>query len=37
MRKLADFFSTWWLYAKYHNPVYAARIAYGIVYRNLPF
>jgi hypothetical protein len=35
--KLAEFYKVFALYAK-HNPIArSARIAYGIVYRGLPF
>ena len=37
MKKLADFFTTWRLYAKHHNPIYAARMAWGIAIKQLPF
>lgn len=37
MKKLADFLSVFRLYAKHHSPVYAARMAWGIAFRSLPF
>ena len=37
MTRLREFFSVWRLYSKHHNPIYAARLAFGIAYRNLPF
>lgn len=37
MAKLKDFYSIWRLYAKHHNPIYAARLAFGIAFRGLPF
>lgn len=37
MKRLSDFFTTWRLYCKHHNPIYAARLAYGIAFRGLPF
>lgn len=37
MSRLLDFYRVFRLYAK-HNPItYAARIAYGIAFRGLPF
>jgi hypothetical protein len=32
-----EFFRVFRLYARHHNPIYAARIAHQIVYRGLPF
>lgn len=37
MKALAEFFAVWRLYRKHHNPIYAARIAFGIAFRRLPF
>lgn len=37
MTRIADFFRVWRMYARHHNPIYAARIAYGIAFRGLPF
>mgnify|MGYP003655732243 CR=1 FL=1 len=37
MKRLSDFFSTWRLYCKHHSLIYAARRAYGIAFRGLPF
>ena len=37
MKKLSDFFAVFRLYAKHHSPLYAARLAYGITFRGLPF
>lgn len=37
MKALANFVAVWWLYRKHHSPVYAARIAFGIAFRRLPF
>ena len=37
MKRLSDFFATWRLYCKHHSPIYAARLAYGIAFRGLPF
>lgn len=37
MSRLRDFVAVYRLYAKHHHPAYAARIAYGIVFRGLPF
>jgi hypothetical protein len=37
MSKIIEFVSVFWLYAK-HNPINrAARIAYGIAFKGLPF
>ena len=35
--RLIEFIKVWRLYARHHSIVYAARIAYGIAYRGLPF
>lgn len=37
MRRLAEFLQVYRLYAKHHSPIYAARIAYGITFKSLPF
>ncbi len=37
MNKAREFVQVFRLYAKHHNPIYAARIAYGIVFKSLPF
>jgi hypothetical protein len=37
MSKAREFISVFVLYARHHNPVYAARMAYGIVIKQLPF
>lgn len=37
MNALRQFLSTYRLYRQFHSPIYAARIAYGITYRHLPF
>lgn len=36
-RKLRYFRDVYLLYREHHNPIYAARIAFGCAYRNLPF
>ena len=35
--KAREFIEVFKLYAKHHNPIYAARMAYGIVIKQLPF
>jgi hypothetical protein len=35
--QLVEFYRLFSLYARHHNPIYAARIAYQIVYRGMPF
>lgn len=35
--KLLEFFVVWWQYRRAHSWLYAARIAHGIAYRQLPF
>lgn len=35
--RLREFVSVWWAYRKHHSTAYAARIAYGIAFKNLPF
>jgi hypothetical protein len=37
MKRTAEFFTVWWLYTKRHNPIYAARMAWGIAIKRLPF
>ena len=37
MSALYDFMSLYRLYRQYHNRKYAAKIAYGIAFRGLPF
>lgn len=37
MNRIPEFPSVFWQYARHHNPIYAARLAHGIVYRGLPF
>lgn len=37
MTNIREFLSVYRLYARHHNPIYAARIAYGCVFRGLPF
>jgi hypothetical protein len=37
MKRLADFLAVFRLYAKHHSPVYAARMAWGIAIKQLPF
>lgn len=37
MSKIAEFWLLFRLYAKHHRPIYAARIAYGITFKHLPF
>ena len=38
MKKLRDFVAVYKLYRRSaHNPVYAARIAFGMAFLNLPF
>ena len=37
MNRLTEFVQVYRLYRNHHNPAYAMRIAYGIVFRNLPF
>ncbi len=36
-QKALEFIEVFRLYAKHHNPIYAARMAYGIVIKQLPF
>ena len=37
MKKLSDFVAIFRLYAKHHSPIYAARMAWGITVKQLPF
>lgn len=37
MRLIVDFLSVYRMYRKHHSAMYAARIAYGIVFKALPF
>lgn len=37
MSKFREFLAVMRLYMRSHNPVYSARIAYGIVFKQLPF
>jgi hypothetical protein len=37
MSKLREFTQIYRLYRAAHSPLYAARIAFGCTYRNLPF
>lgn len=37
MSRLFDFCVVYRLYAKHHSRTYAARMAFDIVFRNLPF
>lgn len=37
MNRLREFFSVWRLYARHHSPIYAARIAWEIAFKGLPF
>ena len=37
MSRIAEFVAVYRLYRVAHGPLYAARIAYGCVYRGLPF
>ena len=36
MKALREFFTVFWQYRR-HNPLYAARIAYGCAFKGLPF
>jgi len=35
--RFAEFVQVFRLYARHHNPIYSARIAYGVVFKGLPF
>ena len=37
MHLLSDFLAVYRLYRRAHSPIYSARIAYGIVFKALPF
>ena len=37
MRRLTEFMQVYRLYSRHHSPIYAARIAYGIAFKSLPF
>lgn len=37
MQRLKDFLQVYRLYSRYHSPIYAARVAYGLAFRGLPF
>ena len=37
MKRIAEFLQLYRLYSQCHTRVYAARIAYGIAFRGLPF
>lgn len=37
MQRLSEFFNVYRVYAKHHPRWYAARIAYGIAFKGLPF
>ena len=37
MSRFAEFVSIFKLYRQHHSPIYAARIAYGIAFKSLPF
>lgn len=37
MNRLHEFISLYRLYRAVHSPIYAARIAYGVAFRSLPF
>jgi hypothetical protein len=37
MTRIKDFYSLWRLYRAAHSPIYAARLAFGIAFRGLPF
>lgn len=37
MRRLTEFLQVFNLYRRHHSPIYAARIAYGITFKSLPF
>ena len=35
--KLRQFITVWWQYSRHHSPLYAARIAWGVAFKGLPF
>jgi hypothetical protein len=37
VKQFREFVGVFLQYARHHNPIYAARLAYGIAYRGLPF
>jgi hypothetical protein len=37
LKRVREFIQVYRLYAKHHSPIYAARIAFGVAYRQLPF
>jgi hypothetical protein len=37
MSRIADFIQVFRLYARHHSYSYAARIAFGVAFRGLPF
>lgn len=37
MKKFIEFFKVFRAYRKTHSPMYAARLAFDIAYRGLPF
>lgn len=37
MTRLREFWCVFKLYSRHHSPIYAARIAYGIAFKGLPF
>jgi hypothetical protein len=37
MNKLRNFLQIYRLYRSAHSPIYAARIAYGCAFRQIPF
>lgn len=37
MSRLRDFWQVYRLYARCHSPAYAARIAWGVAFRGIPF
>ena len=37
MKRVIDFFKVYRLYAQHHSRAYAARLAYDIAFKGLPF
>lgn len=37
MTRIIEFVQVFRLYARHHKPMYAARIAWGIAFKGLPF
>jgi hypothetical protein len=37
MSKAREFIQVFRLYSRHHSPLYAARIAYGVAFKHLPF